>query len=416
MMPLDEVSVNIHRPPHLARDKAGNDGNPSSAAPPLRAVQSMLKTTTELGDLGQLGIGTSRLPRSGSRIQSSRVRSGSFDTSFASAIRHHRSPYIHHNQGRHHGPRPVHSTSTLSARYDSRSNLRSYAHSSRSRRYPSSHHAYPLRGLASDSPSLYTHRSLVTLRSNRDVYSIRSASPSGPPPRLHRPPHRAASPAFTDDRVQHAPHQRFIRAPSVGTVASAASSAYPRRDPYGGLHQDLNSSYISLRRFPSPAYPYVQARSYSGRAAPAAGHTPVGSFRAATPFAGSATSLTGIPQSPSGSTTPAYYDYSESFTEEDPLPLLEYEVAEESTPTLNQIILENVPTPFHRHAQTPFGVREGSRFHPIELPTRHNRRPSENSKPGSRHGANRGVRGEVLQAAAGVHRSASSEDPVKIVC
>lgn len=412
-MPLEDLPVNIQRQSTAPREKAENNERPSSTAPPPpRAVQSMLKTTTELGDLGQLGLAPSRLPRSGSRIQSARSRSGSFDASLGPASRYQRSPYAR-RPSRHHGPRPVHSASTLSARHISRSNLSSYAHSSRSRRQQPSPHAYAMHPFASPSPSLYTHRSLATLRSNRDVYSIRSASPMGPRPPF-RGPNRTSSPGFTDDRSIHTPQHGFIRATSVGTVASSPRSVYPRRGPFPGYRPDFDGSFTSLHRLPSPAHSYPFRPPYS---------TPVPSVRAAGPFSASVTSLAGIPQSPSGSTAPPYYDYSESFTEERGLDQHGDDNREASTPTVDQVILEDVPATYHRQAQTPFGVKEGSRFHPIELPTRHNRRPSEHSrnhshsssKPNSRHSSKRSLTGTVPANQASHERLTTSGNPSKMV-
>jgi hypothetical protein len=416
-MPLEDVSVNIQRPTKPSREKSDNNDKPSPAAPPPpRAVQSMLKTTTELGDLGQLGNRTSRLSHSGSRIHSSRARSGSFDASFASALRHERSPYIRHPSHRN-GPRPTHSASTLSG-HGSRSNLSSYSRSTRPRRYPPRHHPYPVHSLTSPSPSLYTHRSLATLRSNRDINSVRSASPVGPHHRLRGVPYRASSPSIADDGSINTPYPDFMRAPSVGTVASSPRSVYQRQGPYPSYRPDLSGSSTSLQRIPSPAYPYPYAQPYPSRVF-SVNQTPVSSYRATAPFSVSATFLAGIPQSPSGSTTPAYYDYSESF-EGHGYPGRDAETATASAPTFNQVILEDVPTPFHRQAQTPFGIRDGSKFQPVELPTKHNRRLSENTghsvKPGSRHSTKRSVDGIATKPTQTLNRPTTSGGPTRTVC
>lgn len=418
-MPLEEISGNIGRSIHTPRGKPNGYGSTSNIAVPSSAVQSMLKTTTELGDLGQFGTGLAHLHRPGSRVQTSRARSGSFDASFDSALRHQRSAQTRPPR-RHHGPRPIPSTSTLSARHASRSNLSSYAHSTRSRRHPPGRHPYPLQGVASPSPSLYTHRSLVTLRSNRDVYSIRSDSPGGHPPYLRRPPYRASSPAFTDDRSLHTPHPGFIRAPSTGTVASSPTSAYAGRDPYPGFRLPLNGSHTTLHRYPSPAYLPTQAGPYPGRMPPAMSHTVASSLRANCVYSGSAASLAGISPSPSGSTTPAYYDYSESFFERNGIPRNDGEIPEGPPLTMNETILEGVPTPYPRHAQTPFGTKEGSKFLPVELPTKHNRRPSEqsrhSSKSTSRHSARRSFAGAVPERVPSMGAPIDFDSPSKPVC
>ncbi|KAL2416756.1 hypothetical protein ABEF95_001433 [Exophiala dermatitidis] len=94
----------------------------------------------------------------------------------------------------------------------------------------------------------------------------------------------------------------------------------------------------------------------------------------------SAGSFRGLPKSPTESTTPHYYDYSESFWEGDDI----RQPAELSAVSLviNEDVTapENEGIPDRRQAQSPFGIMQGSTFQPAELPTRHNRRSSEQSK------------------------------------
>ena len=384
-MPLSEISGNVRRSSSDGQGKSLEHGTTTTtSSAPASAIQSMLKTTTELGDLDQFSSRPQRrMPRSGSRLQSTRQRSGSFDTSFASALRHERPPHIR-RPGRSHGPRHPPSSSGLSARNVSRSDLSSYTNSTRRRRFEDGPHPYPLQGLASPasmSADLHTHRSLATLRSQRDMRSMHSNSPLGyrRPPR--RNPYRASSPASSDWRsLTHSPRAGFRRAPSTATMASSPASMVPRRRGLPGYRQDMNHSYTSLARLPSPAVP-------SMRYSPLPPHgenlrPPVPPSALQNPL--SMVSVNGVPavgmsRSPTGSTTPNYYDYSESFVEEncfspdgqpdDSLPPL----------TMDQLILKDVPTPPLRHAQTPFGMREGSSFAPAELATGYNRRPSEHS-------------------------------------
>jgi hypothetical protein len=115
---------------------------------------------------------------------------------------------------------------------------------------------------------------------------------------------------------------------------------------------------------------------------------------------------------------PAYYDYSESFYgQEEHLPLAG--PAERPIPMLNQVIHEDVPTPFHREAQTPFGIRDGSRFQPVELPTKHNRKASEisnnDAKPNSRHSAKRSLSGAGPRRATVIDRPATSNGAIQLV-
>nr|KAK5443109.1 hypothetical protein LTR18_005786 [Exophiala xenobiotica] len=92
-------------------------------------------------------------------------------------------------------------------------------------------------------------------------------------------------------------------------------------------------------------------------------------------------SLRGLPKSPTESTGPHYYDYSESFLDEEDCfsPVAEETVANPPF-TMDQTILETQLGLERRHAQSPFGTMQGSIFRPAELPTGHNRRASEQSK------------------------------------
>ena len=386
-MPLEEISGNVPRRPSSLCKGHHHEATTVLSAP-SNAIQSMLKTTTELGDLGQFGTGSSRLSRSGSRVQNTRLRSGSYDPSFASALRHNRTPHEHRSE-RHHGPRHALSTSTLSARYTSRSNLGSYAPSYRPRRQ-----RQQLPPSNSPHPSIYTHRSLVTLRSQQDVHSVQSDSPG----RMRRPPFRAPSPAYTDNRSLHTPYQGFFRAPSTGTVASSPAQTF-RHGPY---MRDVNGSYGSLNRYPPAPYNSGRSAGMPSFAPPSRYQTPDYVPRnGLTPIPGSMAPSAGIPQSPTGSTAPPYYDYTESFTEETRLSPDGTDGNQRPPLNMDQTIWEDMPMVPRRDAQTPFGMREGSKFYPSELPTKHNRRPSEQSrkswksdrrpgsKPTSRHGPGR---------------------------
>ena len=386
-MPLQEISNNIRRSASTSRVKPSSEaGSGHGASIPPTAIRSMLRTTTELGDLGQFAIRPPRISHSGSRIQSTRPRSGSFDASFASALRHQRSSHIRRSARHHHGPRPAASMSGLSGRHASRSDMSSGGHNGRPRKHPHGLHPPSLQGLASphsDHPGLHTHRSLVTLRSTRDFNSVHSASPGMYPGQRRRPAYRASSPAYSDMRsFSGTPRPGFMRAPSTGTVASSPASLYPRRPGLPGYRPEFNASYASLARMPSPAVSFMR-NGHNGTPGRSM-KTPIpmsASFQGARSImSGSAVSLPGMPKSPTGSTVPAYYDYTESFTEENSFS--PDGVEDDGMPPLSmdQTILDSLPTPPPRDAQTPFGNREGSTFRPSELPTNHNRRPSDQSK------------------------------------
>ena len=174
------------------------------------------------------------------------------------------------------------------------------------------------------------------------------------------------------------PRPEFMRAPSIATLGSSPGSIRPpHRGPRGYRH-DFNGSYASLARLPSPAISFDRHSPYP----------PPMPIRTPTPSANvyhqqqamiSNNSLGGLPKSPTGSTVPQYYDYSESFIEEDCFSPDDTPSGGQPPLTMDQTILERAPPP--RLAQTPFGIMEGSTFHPVELPTTHNRRLSDQSLP-----------------------------------
>jgi hypothetical protein len=405
-MPLQEVWPNVRSSIDINRERNGRNGATAKIAPPPIAVQSMLKTTTELGDLGMFGTGLAGLPRSSSRLHLSRARSGSLDTPFKARSEHHRSLHPRRH-GKPHGPRPVPSSSNLFSCHTSRSNLSSYAPSRHPRRRQNGHRSNHVHGLASPSPSLYTHRSLATLRSARDTYSVRSESPFGPRGTPRGPPYRVSSPAYTDGRGPPLRYPGFGRAPSINTVTSSPSSNYGLRVPAPGYGSYSNGSYTSLHRIPSPSVPDVSRPPYA---------RPPSSNRSRTPImygphhiapVESSTSLAHLPHSPTGSTTPAYYDYSESFVEETCFSPDGAEDRPGRPPlTMDQTIRDSIIVEPLRHAQTPFGTRAGSSFHPIEMPTKHNRRESEIS----RHSARLGSRQSAKRLMTGLHKSPRGEE------
>ena len=380
-MPLTEISNNIRRSASHAREKSASDGDSTSTPSlPTSAIQSMLKTTTELGDLGQFATRPSRLPRSGSRLLSTRPRSGSFDASFATALRNERSSQGRRH-GRPHGPRPFNSSSGISGRHISQSNLSSHTNGSRRKRYPPGQYRYPLQGHASPGPGprrLYHHRSLLSLSTHS---SLRSGSPVLVPSRMRTPGYQASSSSYSDVRnMSHTPRAGFMRAPSIGTVGSSPASMRPRPHAGPGHRLDVNGSYTSLVRLPSPAVYFNRNGSYPGPV-PMRTLTPTSMMVHQQQSMATNHSMGGIPKSPTGSTVPRYYDYSESFVEENCFSPDGAPGATQPPLNMDQTLLNTVPTTPPRDAQTPFGTMAGSSFHPIELPTQHSRRLSDQSGP-----------------------------------
>lgn len=385
-MPLTEISPNVRSNGNLSLpSRAPSRGATSPKAPSSKApisVQSMLRTRTELGDIGQFPARKSRLPRSGSRLQTTRRRSGSFDTSFASALRHQRSPPMRSSSRKMRVPRQAPSFSGISRQDTVRSNLTSYHNNPRSRVRGPRQYPYGLEGLTSRPPGLnglYSHRSLATLRSQRNFSSMRSNSPLAYPARLPKPGYRAPSPAFSEAQSSmYRARDPYTGAASVHTAASSPVSVHRRTRGFTGYYSDMNNSVSSFVRLPSPA---VHSAYMGPRRSPFPPRTdtPV-SFTFNNPRrmpSGSLHTARGMHRSPTGSTTPLYYDYTESFAEEDCFDPNADAVMPSTTMNMNETILETRPPSVVRQAQSPFGTMPGSVFRPAELPTHHNRRASE---------------------------------------
>lgn len=386
VMPLQEVSPNIQKDEYDTASKATDVVAATTASTSLRssAVQSMLKTTTELGDSGPFAVRPSRIPRSASRIQTTRRRSGSFDTSIASHTRHQRSPKRRRSH-RYDGPRPAPSSSALSGRETIQSAHTSLHSGMRSKRAGPRHRSHARQGLANPGVgphTLHTHRSLITLRSQRDFQSLHSNSPMIYPAHGRRPIYRASSPAFSDAYAyRYGPRPGHPRMGSVGTIASSPVSMYPPRPGLPGYRPELNNSISSFTRLPSPAMSGMNVpvvNGYPGHRTTTPMSNSLHSIRPA--WNHSAASVRGLPKSATESPAPQYYDYSESFVEEDCFSPPLNPAAATLPFTIDQTILENLAVSERRHAQSPFGTLPGSTFKPAELPTRHNRRPSEQSK------------------------------------
>ena len=377
-MPLTELSPNVRRPgTHSQSPRSPRKGPPStrtatSLAP--NAVQSMLRTATETGDIGQFSLRPSRLPRSRSRVPTTRPRSGSTGSAFPPTLPRDRSRWPRTKARTANGPRQMPSSSTLSRQDTIHSSLTSYRKNPRAR--PPNVRHYPFGNVGMASPPVgphgfYSHRSLVTLRSQGGFCSTISNSPVRHAGRLPRSYHRGTSPAYSDALSHGYKLQpNYHRSASVGTAASSPVPIFSRPPGMPVYSPYVNSSVASSVRLPSPA---VQPPYHGFPRSPlfSRTHTPI------------SLSTRGLQRSPTGTTIPQYYDYSESFLEGDCLPSDVHASATSQLFNMDRTILESNPTSIPRRAQTPFGTMPGSTFHPAELPTRHNRTVSEQSKHNS---------------------------------
>ena len=378
-MPLEELSPNIKK--NASKNEHNRSGMAAaSSTHSLRssAVQSMLKNTTELGDTGPFAVRPPRIPRSASRLLPNKRQTRSFDTSFPSKPRPKGSP--RRRSQRYHGPRTVPSSSALSGR-DTRNSAHTGLHSGlRSKRAGYRHRSHGLNGPGSNGlhpQSLHSHRSMVTLRTQRTFQSMHSNSPM---PRM--PSHRASSPAYAEAyRHRLGLNQGYPRARSVATIASSPALSHHLRPGLAGYRPELNNSFSSSARLPSPAMSFVNGMPGTGYQIQRSATSMSASLQSLRPtWNHSAASSRGLPRSPTESTGPHYYDYSESFLEEDCFSPPRDPTAASLPFNMDQAIMEDEVVAERRHAQSPFGTMPGSAFKPQELPTSHNRRSSEQSK------------------------------------
>ena len=375
VMPLTEISPNVRRPRSHSQAAQSLRKCPTatktatSLAPD--GVQRMLRTSTETGDIGQFSVRPSRLPRSGSRALATRRRSGSFDSSFPLARPRHRSRGFHIKPQINNGPRQMPSSSTLSRQDTIRSSLTSYHNNPRARPRNARLHRFAIEGMVGPPVGphgLYSHRSLMTLRSQGGFSSVSSNSPLGHAGRTRRQGYRAISPAYSDVLASdYSLQPHYHGSTSVDTATSSPISALSRPAGVPGYSPYMTSSLASFRRFPSPA---VQPPYYSSR-------RPVFPTRTNTP---ASLSTLGLQRSLTGSTIPQYYDYTESFAEED---YLSSDVDASATAlhlNMDQTASEHRLRSISRRPQTPHNTMSRSAFHPAELSTIHRRTASEQSK------------------------------------
>ncbi|KAK5050086.1 hypothetical protein LTR84_004206 [Exophiala bonariae] len=384
-MPLTELSPNKRKADHFEKKHRYVSDTASTHSLGSSAVQGMLRNTTETGDTGLFAVRPPRIPRSGSRLQSTRQRSGSFDTSFASQLRHQKSPRTKRSH-RHYGPRQAASLSAFSGCDTPYSNAASFHQGMRSRRAAPRYRSQALAGLTSPGGRLHhlqTHRSLVTLRSHRDFHSLHSGSPMVYSAHASRPGHRGSSPALSEAQYGYGLRYGYPRVGSALTVASSPATMYPGQSGLRGYHPDVNNSISSFSRLPSPAVSSMNVASMNGYPMNRT-TTPLSNSlqNARGVWNNSATSMRILPQSPTGSIGPHYYDYTESFLEEDCFSPMGEEPNSNPPFNMDEAILGDEPVPERRQAQSPFGTLPGSTFKPSELPTSHNRWVSELSKHG----------------------------------
>ncbi|KAK5956734.1 hypothetical protein OHC33_002221 [Knufia fluminis] len=178
------------------------------------------------------------------------------------------------------------------------------------------------------------------------------------------------------------PARHMSRHNSFGTAPSSPGSMASARPSLHDYRTEHNGSVTSFRPLPSPGfgsnrYQPPRHASYSRNM------TPISTVRQPQRF-GSTASLDSGPASPTDSIVPFYYDYSESFHGADGLVRSPTEHPPIPEVTVDQEEDAGSHHPQSPQAQDPFHTMPGSNLSPAELPTKHNRRASEQSTR-SRH-------------------------------
>lgn len=283
-----------------------------------------------------------------------------------------------------HRPR-AHSSQGLRRSDTVRSSQTAYQYQPRSKRHRPrpGRHPYQYPGpQPGGHTTLHSHRSLASLRNATARANLHSPYPRSYHSASGPGSGRAASPALSNMYEYRLPARHMSRHSSFGTAPSSPGSTASVRPSLHDYRNEHNGSVTSFRRLPSPClgpnrYQPPRHASFSRNL------TPISAMRQPQHF-GSTASLDSGAASPTDSVVPFYYDYSESFHGADglirspadhpPIPEVSVDQEEDSEQNYSQ----------YPQTRDPFSIMPSSRYSPAELPTKHNRRASEQSMR-SRH-------------------------------
>ena len=323
-MPLSELHSN-----HPARNGVGqpqddlHDGRSRTGTPNgdensdilknPSSIQSMLRNTTETGNVGQFSIKPSRVPPSLPRPSKPRLTPNKQRQPGAYYHRVEDSSTDHTSLHSRHGP-----VASRGSAFQNQGS-RPYWGSPRS---PSveDHRSYSTTKSSYAGHSLTSHHSPTNGGHGGpgEPHNLRPRSPFAYPTRLKRPGYRPSSPALSELHRQNRSQTSLHRRPSFRTNSPSSLHTNGARSPW---RKGVNRSDPLLRYYPQPAVPIpVRAPSTSPafiRPRP----PPLKASPSLKSIANSATSLQATtngswinPQSPTSS--PIFYDYSEAFEEQ----------------------------------------------------------------------------------------------------
>ncbi|TGO52282.1 hypothetical protein BCON_0144g00190 [Botryotinia convoluta] len=295
-----------------------------------KGFESMLKTTTETGDIGLFSIKPSRLPQTSNALP--RRSNGGYRENDLQRSRPTFSPYgVPVVDDRRRLPSYTRKGSSgVKSLYDSAS-VNSVNSSNRGFEDPD-YRSYSMTQTTSQSPyTLSNQRSYASLRSQQDGSALvqRPRSPFAYPTRLKRPGFRPSSPALTDGGgIDYSRRAEIDRIPygAVRNVSSPASLyAQKRVPPPLSLRPDANRSTPSLLSQPSPRRrtPSPNLRQGHGMVGPdwqrRNGPPSINTSPARSTLSLSSTtnfappSLSQSATNTPGKPSPLYYDYTEDF-------------------------------------------------------------------------------------------------------
>ena len=302
------------------------------------SIQSMLKNTTETGDVGQFWIKPAQVPSMVHRMPK--------PPNAATPV-HAKKRQV----GEHYYPQKDNfqrlmypgnaDPSMVTTSYHTR-NQRSYRGRIASAGGEEGERSYSMTQSSSTSQS-FSHRPSPTDFHLHDQENLRGSRPRSPfayPTRLKRPGYRPSSPALSDyNRPGLGTHMPSSQAPSFRT-ASPLSVYTPKRAPHA-WQQNINRSDPMLRYYaPSPRY------EGHGEAVTSPSQKPLSqlpnepsSLRLSTPTQLSDVSVS---RRTSPSPPPVFYDYTESFEENH-----YHNVSMSSFSLAEQVIPEDTPRAYH---------------------------------------------------------------------
>ncbi|KAA8570391.1 hypothetical protein EYC84_002682 [Monilinia fructicola] len=381
------------------------DNNIPSSLP--KGCGSMLKTTTETGDIGLFSIKPSRLPQTSNTLP--RRTNGGYRENDLQRPRPSFQPYgMPAVDDRRRLPSYTRKASSgVKSMYDSAS-VKSVNSSNRGHEDPD-YRSYSMTQTASQSGyNLSNQRSYASLRSQQDGTTLvqRPRSPFAYPTRLRRPGFRPSSPALTDGGgIDYSRRAEIDRIPygAPRNVSSPASLyAQKRVPPPLSLRPEGNRSTPSLlsqsspkRRTPSPnlrqgngfVVPDWQRRNgpASINTSPARSTLSLASTANFAPT-GSSQSATNTPGKPS----PLYYDYTEDFDLEnqnrsnlEPPPQFQLQRTIHEDRPLSSALLPLAPSlPSRLNVNNNHHLRASSSISTsVRYPTRKNSAESTNNMP-----------------------------------